>query len=208
LKDAALLVFSKTPVKGKVKTRLAKTLGTEKALWIYQQLLSKTESVLEEMESEVVVFYAGGSAKEFGNRFRQFTKKRQEGNELGARMAAAFKWAFDQGHTKVIGIGTDLWTINAPLLKKAFTVLDTADTVLGPATDGGYYLLGMRNFIPAVFKNKAWGTSTVLDQTRADLKPKHLVLLEEKSDLDLPEDLTKHPELVTLMNTHFDARKN
>ena len=141
-----VLVFAKTPVLGSLKTRLAKTVGDEKALWVYQQLLKKTSTVLECLTHDVLIFFYGEAPNLFGSSFMRYPKIQQQGKDLGARMEHAFAWGFAKGYTKIVIIGTDLWELNAQLLDQAFESLDSFEVVLGPAQDGGYYLLtGLQN---------------------------------------------------------------
>ncbi len=202
------MVFAKTPVLGTVKSRLAEHLGEEKALWVYQQLLVKTEGVLQQTFSKVIVFYAGKSEDEFRGCFKDFTKKKQQGKDLGERMANAFEWGFAQGYPKVIGIGTDLWNLDQGTIEGALSALDVTDVVLGPANDGGYYLIGMREFHPELFQNKAWSGPEVLQDTLKDLQTKRVALLAEKSDIDSFKDLVLHLDLLTRLNQYFDEGKN
>jgi rSAM/selenodomain-associated transferase 1 len=187
---------------------LAAELGEEKTLWVYKQLLLKTEAVLKQSLCKVVVFYTGGSPEDFGNCFQDFSKKNQIGSDLGERMSAAFQWGFAQGYSKVIALGTDLWELNQGTLDGALHALDEADAVLGPAKDGGYYLLGLKEFYPELFLNKQWSGPKVLNDTLQDLGSKRIALLEEKSDIDFYKDLVLHSDLLGRMNAFFDERKN
>jgi rSAM/selenodomain-associated transferase 1 len=187
---------------------LAAKLGEEKTLWVYKQLLLKTEAVLKQSLCKAVVFYTGGSPEDFGNCFQDFPKKDQIGSDLGERMSAAFQWGFAQGYSKVIALGTDLWELNHGTLDGAVHVLDEADAVLGPAKDGGYYLLGLKEFYPELFLNKQWSGPKVLTDTLQDLGTKRIALLEEKSDIDFYKDLVLHSDLLGRMNAFFDERKN
>ncbi len=206
--EPILIVFAKIPFLGKVKSRLASEIGEEKALWVYRQLLVKTERVLEKSSNKTIIFYSGGVPKVFGNYFKYFSKKKQIGNDLGERMSAAFQWGFAQGHSKIIALGTDLWDLDQAMLDDALRALDHADVVLGPAKDGGYYLLGLKKFYPEVFSNKKWGGPSVLHDTLHDLEDKPIALLKEKSDIDFYKDLSLYPELLDRMNAYFDERKN
>lgn len=206
--ESLLLVFAKTPTLGIVKSRLAETLGEEKTLWVYQQLLAKTEAVLQQTFSKVVVFYAGQSAHDFKSCFKDFPKKPQMGTDLGKRMSNAFEWGFAQGFPKVIGIGTDLWDLDPGIIEGALSALDATKVVLGPAKDGGYYLIGMREFYPKLFENKTWSGPEVFKDTLADLQSERVALLEEKSDIDSYKDLVLHLDLLTRLNQHFDEGKN
>ena len=206
--ESLLLVFAKTPVLGKVKSRLAKSIGEKKALWIYHKLLANTEGVLQNTFLKVVIFYNGKNAKEFKGCFKDFAKKPQKGKDLGERMANAFEWAFNQGYPKVIGIGTDLWDLNQGIIEGALSALDSTNVVLGPAKDGGYYLIGMRKFYPELFQNKKWGSQDVFEDTLNDLQSKRVAFLKEKSDIDTYKDLGAHLDLLIQLNQHFDERKN
>ena len=206
--ESLLLVFAKTPALGKVKSRLAKSIGEKKALWIYHKLLANTEGVLQNTFLKVVIFYNGKNAKEFKGCFKDFAKKPQKGKDLGERMANAFEWAFNQGYPKVIGIGTDLWDLNQGIIEGALSALDSTNVVLGPAKDGGYYLIGMRKFYPELFQNKKWGSQDVFEDTLNDLQSKRVAFLKEKSDIDTYKDLGAHLDLLIQLNQHFDERKN
>ena len=179
-------------------------MGEEKALWIYQQLLDRTDAVLQQCSGDVHIFYAGGAATEFGNCFQRFPKTKQQGSDLGERMEAAFRWGFTQGYPKIVGIGTDLWGINQSLLEGALSALDGTEVVFGPATDGGYYLLGMKTLQEALFRDKVWSSDRVLRDSLNDLVSKRIALLEEKSDLDSVDDLLLYPDLVSRLHAHFN----
>ncbi|MDA8993492.1 TIGR04282 family arsenosugar biosynthesis glycosyltransferase [Flavobacteriaceae bacterium] len=203
-----VLVFAKTPVLGSLKTRLAKTVGDEKALWVYQQLLKKTSTVLECLTHDVLIFFYGEAPNLFGSSFMRYPKIQQQGKDLGARMEHAFAWGFAKGYTKIVIIGTDIWELNAQLLDQAFESLDSFEVVLGPAQDGGYYLLGCKTLLPSLFKQKKWGAATVFRDTINDLKDYSVAFLEEKNDIDHYSDLLQFPELLNLMNQHFNERKD
>ena len=108
-------------------------------------------------------------------------------------MQQAFEQAFQDGFQKVIIIGSDLYDIDHKLIDEAFSKLDQNDIVIGPATDGGYYLLGLKQVYPEIFKNKPWGTDEVLKLTLQDLKSKTIALLALKNDIDYVEDLEDFP---------------
>lgn len=189
-----LLVFSKNPTLGKVKTRLAKTIGKEKALKVYKALLKKTASVLEELEVDIHLYYSDFIEKDDLFSTVATQKKRQTGEQLGERMSNAFRESLIS-YNKVVIIGTDLWTLEIQDIKNAFRVLENHAAVIGPSTDGGYYLLGIKEVIPQIFLNKQWGTSSVLPNTLKDLKSIKYHLLPEKNDIDTFSDLEEHPTL-------------
>ena len=191
-----IMVFVRTPELGKVKTRLAKAIGDQAALTIYKLLLKHTSTVLHELSFDKVVYY---SEKIENNDFWKaslFEKKLQKGADLGERMQQAFETAFDRGYKKVLIIGSDLFELTSTLIISALEALETYDISIGPSLDGGYYLLGMKELHPAVFKNKKWGTDSVLENTLQDLKQQNVKLLEALNDIDTFEDLQQHPELL------------
>lgn len=189
-----LLVFSKNPTLGKVKTRLAKTIGKEKALKVYKALLKKTASVLEELEVDIHLYYSDFIEKDDLFSTVATQKKRQTGEQLGERMSNAFRESLIS-YNKVVIIGTDLWTLEIQDIKNAFRALENHAAVIGPSTDGGYYLLGIKEVIPQIFLDKQWGTSSVLPNTLKDLKSIKYHLLPEKNDIDTFSDLEEHPTL-------------
>ena len=189
-----LLVFAKNPTLGKVKTRLAKSIGKEKALEIYKALLKKTASVLEELEVDIHLYYSDYIEKDdlFSSIATQ--KKQQTGELLGERMSNAFRESL-MAYDKVVIIGTDLWTLESQDVTNAFKALEHNTAVIGPSADGGYYLLGITEFLPQIFLNKQWGTSSVLPNTLKDLKSIKYHLLTEKNDVDTFSDLEEYPTL-------------
>jgi len=188
-----LLVFTRNPELGKVKTRLAKTVGDQIALTIYTFLLERTRDIAIKVAADKAVYY---SVKIRENDIWDpsiFKKHQQNGEDLGIRMLHAFKNGFDEGYEKIIIIGSDLYDLTAKTIEKAFTLLDKNDVVIGPAEDGGYYLLGINLLEEKVFKNKNWGTETVRKDTLEDLKDKKVFLLKELNDVDVFEDIEHHP---------------
>jgi rSAM/selenodomain-associated transferase 1 len=117
----------------------------------------------------------------------------QAAGDLGERMQAAFAAAFAAGSRRVAIIGTDCPGLRESHLTQAIALLDSYDVVLGPATDGGYYLLGLRELQPELFQNKEWSTATVLSDTVADAERLGLrvALLTELHDVDTADDLAK-----------------
>lgn len=203
-----LLVFAKTPITGTVKTRLAEEIGATKALWVYKQLLKKTDAVINQVQAKVVVFYTGTSVDDFRTVLNKFDKKPQMGEDLGERMTAAFRWGFAKGYSKIAIIGTDLWELDSNTIEQAFNFLTSHEVVLGPATDGGYYLLGMSKFIPEAFKKKKWGSATVASDTLKDLHTYRVGFLTEKNDIDNYQDLLNCKQLFSQYKTQFYESKN
>jgi len=188
------LIFTRNPELGKVKTRLATDVGDQPALDIYEFLLNHTVSVTKDLELTKEVHY---SEKIQHNDIWDediFIKKQQIEGDLGAKMEQAFQSGFSKGYKNIIIIGSDLYDLNQEDIEEAFKALETFEYVLGPAEDGGYYLLGMNSFKPEIFKNKAWGTDTVLRDTLIDLKNAQLQLLKERNDIDVYDDIKDHQD--------------
>ena len=191
-----IIVFVRSPELGKVKTRLARSIGDQSALNIYKILLKHTAAVLRDLSFDKVVYF---SEKIDNNDFWEnslFEKKLQKGADLGERMHHAFDTAFNKGYKKVLIIGSDLFDLTSSLITSAFEALETYDISIGPSLDGGYYLLGMKKLQPEVFKNKKWGTDSVLENTLQDLKKQKIKLLKALNDIDTLEDLQQQPKLL------------
>lgn len=184
-----LLIFTRNPELGKCKTRLAAKVGDKTALEIYEFLLAHTVSFTKELEAGKQVFYSEAIWENdlWDNHIYQ--KKLQNGVDLGIRMQNAFLDGFSSDFEKIIVIGSDMYDLSKEDIERAFAKLEDHDYVIGPAEDGGYYLLGMSIFKKELFKNKAWGTETVLSHTLEDLKTENYFLLEAKNDVDIYEDI-------------------
>ena len=187
-----VLVFTRNPVLGKCKTRLAQTVGNENALAIYKILLHHTVSIVENLPYDKAVYYSDKVTKNDTWEDSNYQKFKQEGEDLGDRMLNAFKNSFQAGYEKVIIVGSDIIDLKQNHIYEAFKALDANDVVIGPAEDGGYYLLGMKEMLPFVFKNKNWGTSSVYSDTLSDLRTSSVLRLETLNDIDVYDDLEGH----------------
>lgn len=197
-----LLIFTRNPELGKAKTRLAKMVGDETALEIYRFLLERTKDVSLKVNADKAVYYSVEVRENDIWDASIYQKHQQKGKDLGIRMRNAFKNGFDAGYKKVMIIGSDLYDLSSKNIDNAFVVLNKNDVVIGPAEDGGYYLLGMNTLHEKVFKNKNWGTASVRKDTLLDLKNKKVKLLEEKNDIDVYEDILGIPEIMqTFINS-------
>ena len=194
-----LLVFTRNPALGKVKTRLAKTVGDKTALEIYTFLLERTRDIAAKVTADKAVYYSVKIRENDIWDATIFQKHLQVGEDLGIRMLHAFKNGFETGYEKVLIIGSDLYDLTAEIIENAFKALDNNEVVIGPAEDGGYYLLGMNSLEEKVFKNKDWGTETVRKNTLEDLKDKKVFLLGELNDVDVFEDIEHHPAFQTFL---------
>ena len=193
--DSHLIIFVKNPVLGKVKTRLAAGIGEKKALEVYLHLLEITKNVALKSDCTRNVFYSDEIENDGWDK-DSFNKFEQEGDSLGDRMNNAFEQVFALGAKKAVIIGSDCPELSADIIEKAFEILNEKDVVIGPAKDGGYYLIGMKKLYPVLFEGKKWSTASVLQETINDIIEKDLSysLLPELSDLDNLDDL-KHSQL-------------
>lgn len=182
----ALILFVKNPVAGKVKTRLAKSIGAEQALRVYLELLEITKQVALQSDSKRYLYYSEAIDKQDDWDEVHFSKQQQQGDDLGLRMQNAFKQTLVAGHGKVVIIGSDCPFISAELIDSAFKVLDEQDVVFGPAEDGGYYLMGMKKVHPELFEDLPWSTEKLLRITTQRLENIGLSygLLPELFDVD------------------------
>lgn len=188
----ALIILIRNPQLGCVKTRLAAKIGNESALKVYIALLNYTQSVAREIDASRLLFYSdfidGNDSWDNG----LFNKYLQEGNSFGTRMCRAFKLALND-HEKAVIIGSDCEELNPKIIREAFDKLSEFDVILGPAKDGGYYLMGLKKIYPELFTNKRWSTSSVLEDTLIDVKNLGLsfYLLPVLSDIDEYEDFKR-----------------
>lgn len=189
--QSALIIFIKNPRLGEVKTRIAQDLGNEKALKIYEILTEITRNVTDQLPSEKVLFYSDfiDFNDEWDNNL--YDKQLQIGNDLGEKMLNAFIYTLAKENIKKASIiGSDCPEISTWHLTKSFYALDTHEVVIGPANDGGYYLLGMRKPYPAIFQNKVWSSNSVLRSTCDELLNARLpyYLLPNLDDIDTIQD--------------------
>lgn len=184
-----LLIFTRNPELGKGKRRLATTVGDKVTLEIYKFLLNHTAEITKNLYVQKTVYYSEEIWKNDVWDDNIYNKKIQVGKDLGERMANAFLDGFSNGFDKIIIIGSDMYDLSLSDLENAFKSLENHDYVIGPAEDGGYYLLGMKSFKKELFMNKNWGTSSVLQNTLNDIKKGKTKLLEPRNDVDYYEDI-------------------
>lgn len=195
LLDRVLIIFVKYPQAGFVKTRLAKEIGKEKAARLYRLFVKAILARTNDANFTRFIFY---SPLEKETQIRQWLNYPpylypQEGDNLGKRLSNAFEFTFKRGAKKAVVIGTDSPTVGKETVIKAFEELEQNDCVIGPSTDGGYYLLGLSNFRREIFDNIEWDTDIVFRQTVNILKGLKLQLsfLDEDFDVDNSQDLIK-----------------
>ncbi len=182
----ALIIFVRNPELGKVKTRLAGTLGDEAALRIYIHLLEHTHRATHPLPFDKWVFYADRVSAHDLWEPDTYHKKVQHGADLGQRMAFAFHHLFSLGYGEVVIIGSDCPALTSEIIQNAFTALHPGGVVLGPSADGGYYLLGLTRMHNRLFEKIDWSTEKVFSQTLERCReaglPVHL--LPVLSDID------------------------
>ena len=185
----ALIIFVRRPVLGKVKTRLAATIGDENALLVYRHLLARTKNITQELAINKFVFYA--DEIDTDDLWNGYEKHLQSGYDLGERMKNAFQLLLKEGFRKIIIIGSDCLEMDACLLNNAFKELNKTDVVIGPAKDGGYYLLGMKNNHSFLFDISNWSTATVYADTINLMNVNKLsyTALTKLKDVDTEDDL-------------------
>ncbi|MEM7008188.1 MAG: TIGR04282 family arsenosugar biosynthesis glycosyltransferase [Thermodesulfobacteriota bacterium] len=190
-----LIIFVKYPQAGKVKTRLAKDIGNDEAAKIYSNMAqSIVENTMAVDNYKTIIFYDPPDKKTeirewLGKKDLEF--KPQLGNTLGDRITNAFDEVYSLGRGKVVIIGSDCLDVSRDTIIKTIELLGSFDVVLGPAEDGGYYLLGTNAHRPELFENIDWSTSKVLNQTLENINKIGLTykLLKTFKDIDTVDDL-------------------
>lgn len=193
--NSCILLFVKSPVKGQVKTRLAAELGEDFALGLYKCFVEDELGFIKDVDVPLrLLFHPPHAESDFLEWLGERDLLRpQTGDDLGERMKNAFENAFAEGFSKVVVIGSDLPDLPGDFLREALKALESHDAVVGPSSDGGYYLIGFSHmsFLPEAFAGVAWSTSAACTQTLALLE-KHrrsIHLLPEWHDVDTAEDL-------------------
>jgi rSAM/selenodomain-associated transferase 2/rSAM/selenodomain-associated transferase 1 len=191
-----LIVFTRFPVPGKVKTRLIPVLGAEGATGLHRQLTLRTlrtaAVVAQQRGLGVEIHFDGGNESAMRHWLGDgFIFRSQSRGDLGERMSSSFAQAFRNGADTVVIIGSDCPELSPELLHAAFDKLSNHPVLLGPATDGGYYLIGLRQPMPELFQGIIWGSDIVLSDTlgilaRTNVQPE---LLDPLGDIDTPTDL-------------------
>jgi len=196
MSENLLVVFVKYPAPGSVKKRLAQHLGDERAAEIYKKTAELVVRKLAPQGDEnytVEIYFSPQEDEKLVKKWLIENEyfSAQQGCDLGERMGNAFLRAFAAGYTKTLLIGSDCPDISRTIVNRGFLLLDTHDVVLGPAHDGGYYLIGLRRPEPELFLNIEWGTERVLQQTLDKIEQSGLTvgLLPQLHDIDRLEDL-------------------
>lgn len=196
-KDQALILFFKYPALGTVKTRIASALGDEFTLGLYSAFVGDILSMAREVKAEIIAAVDGaGHSDDDISTFTQGCRIiRQEGDDIGIRMANALTYAFSSGYERAALIGGDSPDLPPSIIESAFASLNSADAVLGRSVDGGYYLIGFRKaaFPTEFFREIAWSTSEVFSQTLNKMESSglHVSLQNEWRDIDDVFDLKR-----------------
>ena len=195
--QGALIVFVRKAELGKVKTRIAKAVGKETALDIYKQLITHTRKVVEQVQCEKYVFYAGEIDHEDEWNSKDFEKFLQVKGDLGDKMQDSFETVIRKT-SPVLIIGSDCPELTTDDIERAFLELEDNDVVIGPAVDGGYYLLGMNDLQLFLFEDMPWSEEELIQETIFKIQDRGLrySLLSTKSDVDYIEDWNEHKDKI------------
>lgn len=193
MNTSGIAVFAKNPILGRVKTRLAKTVGEKKALEVYLFLLKNILNEAEKIEANRYIFYdedpVSSFFKPYENRFNLVV---QTGEDLGVRMVNCFEKLFSV-HQKVVIVGSDIPYLNKEIIQSAFDGISADQVAVGPTIDGGYYLIGFtkKNFSPDFFYGIKWSTTKVFENTLNNIKKVWYtpLILPMLQDIDIKDDL-------------------
>lgn len=197
------IVLSKAPIPGLVKTRLIPELGEHNACDIYGQLLTRLENTLRELRStkktHIALWIAGDCEHEafrswadIATVYKQSAQDDLSSIDLGVRMAIAVKSALTRDRIPIL-IGVDVPGLDVPYLVDCLQHIESHDLVISPAEDGGYGLLGMKQFYTELFENKLWGTDSIFAETQRDIQRLEIPAkyLPQVWDVDEPEDVAR-----------------
>lgn len=196
-KHRAVIIFTRFPIPGQAKTRLIPHLGAEKAAQLQRLMteftVGQAHRLVEIHGGTIEIHHEGGTKKLLENwiQIDGLAFYEQQGGDLGAKLRHAVSTGFKTGYQKIIITGTDCPSLTCSIFEKAFQVLENHDLVLGPAKDGGFYLIGLKEEKNNLFNNVVWGTEDVLKTVLANAEKENLsvFLLSILSDIDRPEDL-------------------
>ena len=183
-----VIVFVKNNILGKVKTRLAKSIGNVGAFNIYSELVAITEKASTKINTDKHIYFSDVINPSIWENEKKFIQK---GENLGMKMQHAFQNGFDKGYENIVLIGSDLPTISKEVIEAGIANLKNNDVVFGPAEDGGYYLIGMSKMHASIFENKPWSKNNLLAITLQELKAQNqsVGLIETLNDIDTFKDL-------------------
>lgn len=216
--NPALIIFIRTPQLGVGKRRLAASIGDQDALTVYSRLLAHTLDTVQLVDATRYLFVADqegynllsstvGETQDLGlgldyDLREKFKIKLQASADLGGKMQQAFETVLAAGHDRAVIVGSDLPLLSTEIVQSALTALDDNEFVIGPATDGGYYLLGMKQPTPQLFCDMEWSTDTVFLHTLDRIFPSSVWLLPDLSDVDYLQDLAGLPHYKDIYDKH------
>jgi rSAM/selenodomain-associated transferase 1 len=191
-----LIIFTRYPEAGKAKTRLIPALGEVGAAELHRRMteatIAKSRALQNLRPVSICVYFTGGSLAQMQDWLgHDLEYQLQHSGDLGDRLIHIFQFAFDRGAKSVVAIGIDCPDLTSERLSIAFLELETHQLSIGAAIDGGYYLIGLKSFIPDVFQHITWSTDVVFQQTLEIAKKLGLSIatLPTLRDIDRPEDL-------------------
>ncbi|EPG74629.1 transferase 1, rSAM/selenodomain-associated [Leptospira fainei serovar Hurstbridge str. BUT 6] len=189
-----LHIFLKNPILGRVKTRLAVDIGEKAALEVYLALVEKTRECVRLLDIPKILWFDSflpdsSESDNWGS--PHLIMKLQQGHDLGEKMRNAFLYSFNNGYSSAALIGSDCAELQEFHLREAFRILDEKDVIYGPAKDGGYYLIGLKEDFPELFQGIQWSTNTVLPASLEKVRQagKKVGLLPVLTDIDTLSDL-------------------
>ncbi|TFV97741.1 glycosyltransferase [Algoriphagus kandeliae] len=198
MRKEAIIIFQKNPEKGRVKTRLAADIGEDQALEVYLKLCEICYKTCNSYPADKFLFFDSYLPSDIIPGAEGFQYLIQDAGDLGNKMNEALQRILGKGYEKVVLIGTDCPELTSEHLKQAFEYLEYNDVVLGPALDGGYYLVGVKNKVPEIFDGIPWSTNEVLKKTIKKCTSIGLSYksLTELSDLDTLDDWNRLKYLI------------
>lgn len=204
--DRVLIVTARYPILGEVKSRIAAEIGHEQALKVYQKLLDRCLSTIAGCECLKYIFFTGTDDPQTRKQVAELgcgIEPQSEG-DIGRRMMDAFDrvWRMHPD-AHVVLVGTDVPDLRSEIIERAFAQLEDHDAVIGPATDGGYYLIGLRRPLPEVFIGPEWGMPSVCANTVSILEAsqQRIGWVDELSDIDYLADLFESVHFPEYTNT-------
>lgn len=191
--ENALIIFSRLPIGSETKTRLSPILNeaqrAELHIAMWRDIFPET---LKLYDTDIYLYWTGsGNVKDYMSLIpSSFRLKKQEGESLGERMRNAMSDIFALGYERAVIMGSDVPSVSAVNISRAFAALGDFDVVIGSSDDGGYWLIGMRKFIPEAFCVKSWGNSSVLTSTVEQLRLSGMTysFCDTLNDVDTPDD--------------------
>jgi len=194
MEPRCILLFAKEPRAGRVKTRLARSVGDEQAARLYEAFLRDTLGSCERVRSQLIVYFAPAEAVEWFRRLAPAAPLvAQPDGDLGVRLVHGFQSAFERGHRHVLALGSDAPHVGPDALEEAFRALEAGRGAIGPCADGGYYAIGLSAPAPELFEGIAWSSDAAFEQTleRASGLGIELEILSASFDVDEPGDLER-----------------